>query len=873
MRRWIAGVLAAVALAGGSRADQITIVSSADNTLYEDPFGAISNGAGDYMFAGETDGGIRRRALVRFDIAGAIPAGSSINAVTLRLYLSRTRAQDKTVTLHAVLSDWGESASDADGEEGGGDLAEPGDATWLHTFYDSSVWSSAGGDYVLSPSASAVVGRQNGFVTWSSGAMAADVQLWLDAPSANFGWVLVGAENESQTTKRFDTRENPIVSQRPALLIDFTPPSNTGACCLPDGSCVVTSAGECALLGGAYQGDNVSCDPNPCPGSGACCLADGSCLQLSEVECLAQNGTYQGVGSDCATTDCPIDLEFFVDSLPIPAIAQPVSGQVGGEASYEIGVRRVRQKLHRDLTETVVWGYDGRYPGPTIEASSDQTVSVTWINDLRDDQGEHLMAHDLGVDTCLHGPDHHGDAPLIVTHLHGGHVPAEFDGYPEDAYHPGMSATYVYPNHQLGGTLWYHDHALGITRLNVYMGLAGFYLLRDDAERSLDLPTGENEIALALQDRSFNSDGSLRYPEAWQDHFLGDFPVVNGKVAPYLDVRQGRYRLRMLNGCGSRHLVLSLSNALPFHVIGTEGALLPRTVTVPQVSIAPGERIDVIVDFSGVPAGTEIVLQNAGGGHIPLPEFMLFRVLNEAGDQNPVPTDLRPIEMLDESRSLRTRDFILTRDTQNFPPCADPWWLINGLTWDDITEFPRLGTIETWNWINDSGVTHPMHMHLVMFQILDRQAFTRVGDEIIPIGDPVPPPPEEAGWKDTVQARPGEITRVIARFERYNGLFAYHCHILEHEDHEMMRQFHAVCPGDLTGSGNPNDPAYGVPNDIVDGDDFFFYLDLFASGDPDADLTGSSNPQDPAYGIPNGTIDADDFFFYLDLFVQGCPLE
>ncbi len=867
------GVVLALSLATiAARADQIVVQADRDNTMYQED--GLSNGAGDYFFAGVTNAGFSRRGLLRFDVAGSIPPGSSINSVTLRLFMSRSRAFEKDVALHAALRDWGEGASDASGEEGGGALATPGDATWTYNFFDTDAWNAIGGDFVGTPSAVATIGIDEQFYEWTSVTMAADVQLWLDAPSTNYGWVLVGDETGGNSTKRFESRDNGEVDRRPQLVVDFTPPANTGACCFADGSCVVASQAECDALNGTYQGDGVSCDPNPCPSSGACCFDDGTCLQLSEVECLAQSGIYQGVGTDCSTADCSVlFLEPFVDPMPVPPIAQPVNGQVGGEADYEIAVRRVTRRLHRDLPDTLVYAYGGVFPGPTIEAAAGETVTVRWQNDLRDDNGDLLLSHDLEIDTCMHGPNHTGDTPIVVTHLHGAHTFEDSDGYPEDAYPPGENLLFTYPNFQLPSTLWYHDHALGITRLNIYMGLAGFYLIRDDFEQGLDLPTGEFEVPMAIMDRRFDKDGSLRYPAAWQEVFYGNFPVINGVVSPYFEVKQGRYRFRWLNASGSRSYTLKLSNNMPIHIIGSDGGLLPQTVTVSEISIAPAERVDVILDFSNIAPGTEIVLENSAPNPVALPELMQFRVLSEVGDQNPVPTELRPIDLIDESRSIQSRDFILRRDSVNNPDCADPWWLINGLTWNDIVEFPRLGTVETWNWINDSGMMHPMHMHLVMFQVLDRQDFIIDNGEIIPIGSPVPPPPEEAGWKDTVQAHPGQITRVIARFEDYNGLFAYHCHIAEHEDHEMMRQFRATCPADFTGSGNPNDPSYGVPNDAVDADDFFFYLDLFAGGDEGADLTGSGNPNDPAYGIPDGVIDADDFFFFLDLFVQGCPLE
>ena len=169
--------------------------------------------------------------------------------------------------------------------------------------------------------------------------------------------------------------------------------------------------------------------------------------------------------------------------------------------------------------------------GPTVVASVDNPVTINWINDLREN-GVLRTEHYLPVDMCIHGPDTEGPTPRIVTHLHGGHVTPANDGYPTNTILPGQQQTTIYPNHQVAGTLWYHDHALGITRLNVMMGLAGFYLLFDPAEASLNLPSGEYEIGLAIQDRAFHNDGSLKYPAMWMDHFYGDVVLVNGKVWP-----------------------------------------------------------------------------------------------------------------------------------------------------------------------------------------------------------------------------------------------------------------------------------------------------------------------------------------------------
>jgi spore coat protein A len=396
------------------------------------------------------------------------------------------------------------------------------------------------------------------------------------------------------------------------------------------------------------------------------------------------------------------------------------------------------------------------------------------------------------------------------VHVHGAHVQTESDGYPEDTTLPGETNVYDYPNHQLPATLWYHDHALGITRLNVMMGLAGFYLIRDPFEQALGLPSGANEIPLAIQDRSFRSDGSLVYPETWMEHFFGDTLLVNGKVWPYLQVKRGKYRFRVLNGSNSRTYELSLSNGATFHQIGSDGGLLPAPVPRTQVTLQPGERADLVLDFAAYPAGTEILLQNDAPAPYPgtpgvgvVPDVMKFVVTATLGHTAALPATLRPIEVLDEADAHEHRSFEMRKAAD---PCTGDTWLINGLGWHHVTEFPVLGDTEVWSFVNRSGVAHPMHMHLVMGQILDRQDFTLVEGEVVPVGTRVPPAADEAGWKDTFACPPGQITRVIARFEDYTGLYPYHCHILEHEDHEMMRQFR-VTPAKTRRSDPPPGPV------------------------------------------------------------------
>jgi hypothetical protein len=241
----------------------------------------------------------------------------------------------------------------------------------------------------------------------------------------------------------------------------------------------------------------------------------------------------------------------------------------------------------------------------------------------------------------------------------------------------------------------------------------------------------------------------------------------------------------------------------PFHVLGADGGLLPAPVTVNELKMAPGERYDVIVDFAPFAAGTEIVLANSAviADAPDLPQVMKFVVQNQPGAfTGPIPASLRPMEVLDPAAAVRTRQFLLRKGSD---ACTGDAWEIQtrdangvqvGARWHDVTEFPQLGSTEIWEYVNPTVVPHPMHIHLVFFQIVDRQAFTIVDDQVVPVGSPIPPAPEEAGWKDTARAEPGQILRVIARFDGYPGKYPYHCHILEHEDHEMMRQFWLVDP-------------------------------------------------------------------------------
>ncbi|MFP5214047.1 MAG: multicopper oxidase family protein [Acidobacteriota bacterium] len=526
-----------------------------------------------------------------------------------------------------------------------------------------------------------------------------------------------------------------------------------------------------------------------------------------------------------AATLPPNSLPKFVDLLPRPKVLAATKKTTTTDF-YTIDIKEVSQQLSSGLPPTPVWTYNGLYPGPTIEAQRFRETVVTFNNNLP----ANGYATGMCVDPNVMGADALNNRPYMSVHLHGGASLPQYDGHPEDRFAPGERFVYSYDNKQLPATLWYHDHSLGVTRLNVYAGLAGFYLLRDVDEGKLNLPEGNFEVPLVIQDRSFNADGTLWQAFPWMPEFFGDYPLVNGKVYPLMRVTQGKYRFRILNGSNARFYNLSLSTGTNIYQIGTDGGLLPAPVLIQpkavtvggvpmtqQLLVAPAERADVVIDFSALPIGTRVTLLNdapapfPGGGATPLPEIMQFVVVSGTAWNEPLPAKLRPFARYNpllpgvKKRYLTLVDYGAAMP--NPPPFTLPYptLLLNDSKFmDPITEFPKLNTFEIWEFINLAPDTHPIHVHEVQFQILDRQPFdmTAYGNALIAQGNnsgiPVepyltgtatPPDANEAGWKDTVRANPGEVTRVMAKFGPNRGKFVWHCHILDHEDNEMMRNF------------------------------------------------------------------------------------
>ena len=527
----------------------------------------------------------------------------------------------------------------------------------------------------------------------------------------------------------------------------------------------------------------------------------------------------------------PASLSRFVDPLPVPPTLT-----TAGLAADGLTMAPGTHRFSSQMGWTSTWGYGGAsYLGPTIEARIGTSVEFTARN--------HLGRHPLDIDLGLHGPDAEDvERPRVSLHLHGGYTEEQSDGYPEDTFRPGEDHVYRYAEDQQAGTIWYHDHALGLTRLNVYAGLAGFHLLRDD-EAEDGLPAGPFEIPIAIQDKRFLVDGDrneLFYPAPWEPEFFGDVAVINGAAWPTTVVARGWYRLRLLNGSSSRIYHLSFAPRRPFLLIGTDTGLIGRPVGLDRLILAPGERADVLVDFGRYAPGTRVRLVN-----LPLPgyvvspedvaidELMEFAVGSSVGLRGSFANRrVRTFGTLDPRDVVRRRTVLLTEIMD--PDTDEPVMaLLNARPWmtDDI-ERPTVNTLEEWEIVNLTADTHPIHLHLVQFQGRERQTIDAerylidvfgtpvlhpqhvgTGERPYPpaadylTGRPVALDPWERGWKDTIQAHPGMVTRILVPFgptasagvpfghrlaTPFTGRYVWHCHILDHEDNEMMLPYEVV---------------------------------------------------------------------------------
>ncbi|NJD76161.1 MAG: hypothetical protein FIB08_03570 [Candidatus Methanoperedens sp.] len=599
-------------------------------------------------------------------------------------------------------------------------------------------------------------------------------------------------------------------------------------------------------------------------------------------------GRYSKLGGIASAA--PITLTPYTDPLFIPPV---LDGAGGSELSISMDVYS-NHSFHSVLPPAkATWGYGGApFLGPTIEAKKGVPTSVRFINNIPDNP------HPTNaVDTAfLMGMETMHDVRLI-PHLHGGFSAPQFDGHPQawftqsgahgEHYYSSASATAAaneavleYTNDQDATNIWYHDHGMGITRLNVYMGLAGEYFVRDNYDTGipglgLNIPKGNYEVPIVIQDRMLDLDdlsptyGSLVYPvkpagndcinKVWLPEFFGDIPIVNGTAWPYLNVEPRRYRLRLLDGSNARFYQLWFEKqgttpvTMPFYLIGMEQGLMPKPMKLNTILMAPGERADIIIDFTGLANGTAIILKNRApapypmGGDVPIPEIMKFVVqANPASppDSTAVPpaipgwpafTSLIPPTYnwtTPAPAGIPTRDIVLKEQLETCSLGEIPLRVLlnNKFFRDPIEETPTQNTVEIWQYINLTPDAHPMHMHLVKFQVLNRQMINHVkyfadwqawlnGVGARPVlnnyllGRPIRPTAEETGYKDTAKAFPAQVLRVISKFDIPKGSmvlseyatgnentgperdyynYVHHCHIIEHEDNEMMRPFGVI---------------------------------------------------------------------------------
>jgi spore coat protein A len=423
--------------------------------------------------------------------------------------------------------------------------------------------------------------------------------------------------------------------------------------------------------------------------------------------------------------------------MPVPRELRPTRAPDGADV-YRVPIQPATTEFIPGHP-TAVRTYAGQFVGPTIRARTDRPVRITYTNQL-----------DVAAN----------------VHLHGGHNRPADDGYPMDLIAPGQSRTYHYPNKQQAATLWYHDHAHMLESENVYHGLHGFYLLEDDVERRLNLPSGEFDVPIMIRDCQLDENGGLVFPPDLNPPTL----LANGVITPHFEVAARKYRFRLLNGSNERTFRLTLGGAA-LTQIGSDGGLLPAPKQRSEIVLSSAERADVVVDFSQHPVGSQLVLYDSSG------PVLRFDVTRKAADTSRVPATLRPLAAL--PAATVQRDVVFKFDVSGTDPIA----LINGQAYDPnrVDFVVKRGSTEIWTIRNDDvdlGASHTFHMHLEQFRVLDRNGG--------------PPAPADEGRKDTIFLAPGETVRVQAHFTDHVGTYVYHCHFLYHSAIGMMAQMKIV---------------------------------------------------------------------------------
>lgn len=511
-------------------------------------------------------------------------------------------------------------------------------------------------------------------------------------------------------------------------------------------------------------------------------------------------------------------------SLSVPSVLEPLKSTMDADGHtthhYRIQQRLSTANIVPGLS-TPILGYNGTFPGPTIKVNQGERISLMMDNVLP------LLHPQWGyrLDTS--------------THLHGSASLPQFDGYANDLTGLGQCKDYEYPNFQPARTLWYHDHAAHVTSQSVYSGLAGQYHMHDDVERSL-LPQGRFDVPLTVSDAMFAANGSLAYDDNSHSGLYGDVVLVNGAPWPVMKVQRRIYRFRILNASISRSYRFSLSTGEPVTMVATDGGLMPTAQQVTSWRHSGGERYEVLIDFSKYPAGKRVELRNASNknnvDYDNTGKVMAFDVTDEPIDTSGpaatvMPTLLTSSTSMDlrPSQSVKNRHMRVKRDNDI--------WTIGGMTWDEVVESgyrkvvanPDLDDVEIWTIENSSGGWfHPVHIHLVDFQILSRNGRA--------------PFNYERGPKDTVYVGEGETVRLLMKFEHHRGRYMIHCHNLPHEDHDMMTQFSV---GLDSSAPDPNDPMEAARPHPID--------EVEPVGGSTADPTDA--PTEPATGgEPTGSV-------------------
>lgn len=437
--------------------------------------------------------------------------------------------------------------------------------------------------------------------------------------------------------------------------------------------------------------------------------------------------------------------------MPVPPTLRPHSVSITTDY-YRMTMKEAYKEVIPGF-RTKVNTFDGSFPGPVINAWSGRQVVVTQTNNL-------------SVPTSIH--------------LHGGHVPSASDGSPMDLIPTGGGTkTYTYPNRQPHANLWFHDHAHHLESETVFRGLTGTYLLRDLAEERLGLPSGNYDVPIALRDARFDEDGQLVYE-------MGDFAnrtviLANGRAWPYFEVAARKYRFRICNTANLRSFQLALADNSSITLIGTDGGLLAAPFVSRSVALSPGERADIVIDFSRYDVGTELELKDisvqAPGTPVDVAQVLQFRVTRKERDTSVVPAELRTLPALPPATVQRSFDLFM--DEAHAEP---EFSYINGKEYDPdrIDTTVEFGATEVWTVTNSNQfVPHNFHMHLVQFRVLERDGVAVTSGA-------------ESGLKDTVPLAPGETVKLQATFGGYRGVFLYHCHLFDHASMGMMAQMQVV---------------------------------------------------------------------------------